>query len=49
MARTPYIVGIWRDDPHKVMQSYEFGSWADALEFCRRNRGTFSLRYHVAL
>lgn len=46
-AKTLEIVGIWRDDPGKVMQCYEFGSWADALEFCRRNRDAFSLRYHV--
>lgn len=45
-AKTLEIVGIWRDDPQKVMQAYEFDSWAAALDFCRRNRKDFSLRYH---
>ena len=49
MTSKPYIVGIWRDDPQKVMQAYEFASWAAALDFCRRNRKDFAVQYHVML
>ena len=40
------IIGVWRDDPDKLLQDYAFRTWAEALEFCKRNRETFSLKYH---
>ena len=46
-ACNKYIVGVWRDDPAKVKQAYSFRSWAEALEFCMRNRESFALQYHV--
>lgn len=42
-----YIVGVWRDDPAKVKQAYAFRSWAEALDFCKRNLGTFAVQYHL--
>ena len=41
------VVGVWRDDPERVIQEYAFRTWAEALDFCKRNRETFSLKYHV--
>ena len=46
MTHTLYIVGYWRSDPSKELQYGEFGSWADALEFCRAHRAEFCLCAH---
>ena len=40
------VIGVWRDDPEKVIQEYAFRTWAEALDFCKRNRETFSVKYH---
>ena len=40
------IIGVWRDDPAKLLQDYAFRTWAEALDFCKRNRETFSVKYH---
>ena len=45
----PYVVGIWRDDSRKIPQGYEFRTWGEALDFCKRNRKTFKIWSHGLL
>lgn len=40
------IVGIWKADPCKMPQGYEFGTWGEALDFYKRNRKDFTIWYH---
>lgn len=42
------IVGIWKDDPCKNFQMYEFKSWGDALCFCKQQENNFQIMYHMA-
>lgn len=45
----PYIVGIWKNDPCKVPQGYEFNTWGEALDFYKRNRKEFTIWYHFLM
>ena len=45
----PYIVGIWRADPCKLPQGYEFNTWGEALDFYKRNRKDFKIWYHFLM
>lgn len=45
----PYVVGIWREDPRKTPQGYEFQTWGEALDFCKRNRKAFEIWSHGLL
>ena len=45
----PYIVGIWKNDPCKVPQGYEFNTWGEALDFYKRNRKEFAIWYHFLM
>jgi hypothetical protein len=40
------IVGVWRSDPCKIPQLYEFKSWGEALAFCKHEN--FTIMYHLS-
>lgn len=43
------IVGIWKNDPCKLLQLYEFTSWGDALHFFKQNHKHFEIMYHFEI
>lgn len=43
------IVGIWKNDPLKLPQLYEFRNWGEALDFFKRNRKHFTIMYHFVI
>lgn len=45
----PYIVGIWKADPCKLPQGYEFNTRGEALDFYKRNRKNFKIWYHFLM
>lgn len=45
----PCIVGIWKADPCKMPQWYEFGTWGEALDFYKCNRKDFTIWYHFLM
>lgn len=49
LCMKPYIVGIWKADPCKMPQGYEFGTWGEALDFYKRNRKDFTIWYHFLM
>ena len=45
----PCVVGIWMNDLCEVPQMYEFNTWGEALDFCKRNRKSFRIWYHFRI
>jgi hypothetical protein len=43
------IVGVWKNDPCKIPQLYEFKSWGDALEFYKQEHENFTIMYHFIM
>lgn len=43
------IVGIWKNDPCRIPQLYEFNSWGDALDFYKTNHKYFGIMYHFVI
>lgn len=43
------IVGIWKADPCKLSQLYEFKSWGEALAFYKQERKNFTIMYHFVM
>lgn len=41
------IVGVWKSDPCKIPQLYEFNSWGAALAFCKHECENFTIMYHL--
>lgn len=43
------IVGVWKNDPCKIPQLYEFKSWGEALEFYKQEHKNFTIMYHFII
>lgn len=41
------IVGVWKNDPCKNLQMYEFKTWKEALYFCKQQMDNFQIMYHT--
>lgn len=41
------VVGVWKDDPCKNLQLYEFKNWGEVLSFYKQQRKNFLIMYHM--
>lgn len=43
------LVGVWKSDPCRIPQLYEFKCWGDALAFFKQEHKNFTIMYHFTM